>query len=182
MVTKKSGRKPASVVAGVFTALGLTALSLAVSAVPAAAESNPMIEGDYKQWDAVEVVNGNSFPARCADHTEQFRFRFYYSPNYQGAFINIGHPLYDLLAVYAGDGAHPLKFCGGEGAAGWGQNVGNNAASVYNWYDGYCGTVYYYAGYNRKGAYKTYWPHSGGNLQDVGLRNDNRSIDFANCW
>lgn len=176
MITKKSGRKSAAVVAGV-----LTAFSLAVSAVPAAAQNNPMTEGDYDQWWAVETVGGVSSSAACADNANQFKFRFYYSPNYQGAFINIGHPLYDLLAVYAGDGAHPLKFCGG-GGSGRGQNVGNNSASVYNDYEGYCGTVYYYAGYNRKGAYKSYWPHSGGNLQDVGLRNDNRSIDFSNCW
>ncbi|MEU7019628.1 hypothetical protein ABZ990_03075 [Streptomyces sp. NPDC046203] len=177
MITKKKSRgKSAAIVAGV-----LTALSMTLSAAPAMAQNNPMIEGDYDQWWAVETDGTTTFSARCADHTEQQRFRFYYSPNYQGAFINIGHPLYDLLAVYAGDGAHPLTFCGG-GGAGWGQNVGNNAASVYNWYNGYCGTVYYYAGYNRKGAYKSYWPNSGGNLQDAGLRNNNRSIEFSNCW
>ncbi|GGY42251.1 hypothetical protein [Streptomyces tanashiensis] len=157
----------------------LAAASLSLTATPASAEDNPMRDSNYDQWWDLEP-DGSTF-SRCADHTDKFRFRFYYNSDYAGSWINIGHPLWDLLNVYRGDGPHALTFCDGKGN-GAGQVVGNNAASVYNWYDGFCGTVYYNSGYNRKGPYRTYSPRSGGNLADAGLKNENRSIEFATCW
>lgn len=117
--------------------------------------------------------------ARCADHTEEFRFRFYYSAGYTGAWVNVGHNIYDLKAIAmggSGGGYHPLRFCDkGNGA---GQNVANNSASAYNWYSGYCGTVHYSAGY--KGASEKIWWGSGQNLTST--KNNNRSISFSQCW
>ncbi|MEU2234865.1 hypothetical protein [Streptomyces vietnamensis] len=74
--------------------------------------------------------------------------------------------------------AMPLRFCGNTGS-GSGQVAGNNAASAYNWYDGYVGTVYYSAGY--KGISDTVGARSGMSTL-WNTRNDNRSIRFSSTW
>ncbi|MFC9594788.1 hypothetical protein [Streptomyces sp. NPDC056944] len=170
--SKRRNRLRTAVVAGLMAAASL-------GTVPSAlAESNPIIDNDYDQWWSQNTDLGVS--DRCADWSYNHRFRFYYRPGYGGAFINIGHNLWDLKAVYRGDGAHPLTFCGGP-SDGWGQEVANNSASAYNWYEGYCATVYYYKGYAgaSSGLFDTFSPRSG---HDLGrTRNNNRSIEFANC-
>ncbi|MFJ5548891.1 hypothetical protein [Streptomyces sp. NPDC093225] len=82
----------------------------------------------------------------CAEHSEAFRFRFSFRPDYGGAWVNIGQNVFVLKSGPTGFGSRPLLFCGGSGD-GTGQQVANNSASAYDWYEGYCGKVSYYAGY-----------------------------------
>ncbi|MEV5507274.1 hypothetical protein [Streptomyces orinoci] len=155
------------------------ALTGAVAAValsfggPAYAENDPTVAIDSNNSDSIES------PAACDGHSDDFRFRFYYHSNYQGAWVNVGHPVYDLTSLDFGVGhtAPPLRFCPGTGD-GSGQQAANNSASVYNWYDGYCANVYYSAGY--RGPVDHFGPSSGGNLSGT-LNNNNRSINFTHC-
>ncbi|MFJ5546498.1 hypothetical protein [Streptomyces sp. NPDC093225] len=160
-------------------ALAVTAAVALSTAPPALAEANPTLDGNYDTWDAYDLEENK--PERCADTSDLFRFRFYFNSNYGGSFINIGHPIWDLLAVYMGSGPQPLRFCGGP-SAGMDQVVGNNAASGYNWYEGYCATVYYYHGYAgaKEGLADEFSPRSGHNLGPT--YNENRSINFRPCW
>lgn len=135
-------------------------------------------EGDPTAWISSDEDTIMSMET-CAAHSDQFRFRLYYSPNYSGAWVNVGHNIYDLLALKMPyTPARPLYFCSGTGS-GSGQAAGNNAASAYNWYDGYVGTVYYSAGY--KGVSDTVGARSGMSTL-WNTRNDNRSIQFSSTW
>ncbi|MFE5594340.1 hypothetical protein [Streptomyces sp. NPDC056549] len=135
-------------------------------------------EGDPTAWISSDEDTIMSMET-CASQSEEFRFRFYYSPNYQGAWVNVGHNIYDLLNLkMTASPARPLYFCGGTGS-GSGQRAGNNSASAYNWYEGYIGTVYYSAGY--KGAFDMVGTRSGiSTLWNT--RNNNRSIQFSRPW
>ncbi|MER7952416.1 hypothetical protein ABTY59_33995 [Streptomyces sp. NPDC096079] len=134
-------------------------------------------EGDPTAWVSTDEMTIMSME-KCASQSEEYRFRLYYSPNYAGAWVNIGHPIYDMLALKMPySPARPLYFCDGTGSGG-GQAAGNNAASAYNWYEGYVGTLYYSAGY--KGASEMIGPRSGHSV--LSLRNDNRSIQFSRTW
>ncbi|MFI6685656.1 hypothetical protein [Streptomyces sp. NPDC050485] len=148
----------------------LVAMSLPVAGT-AAAEGNPTYELNSNGADTTESMEA------CADHSDQFRFRFYYHAGEAGAWINVGHPIYDLKSIYIGVGGNQtLHYCdNGDGA---GQVVANNAASAHNWYDGYCAQVFYSAGY--KGAKEVVSSHSGINLTST--KNNNRSINFYGCW
>ncbi|MFF8378484.1 hypothetical protein ACF07V_20425 [Streptomyces sp. NPDC015661] len=136
------------------------------------AEGNPTA---YISSDEDTIMSSQ----KCAGSSEEFRFRLYYSPNYSGAWVNIGHDIYDMLALKMPYTTPvPLRFCPNTGS-GSGQAAGNNAASAYNWYDGYSANVYYSAGY--KGAYDYVGSRSGVSTL-VNTRNDNRSIKFSVSW
>ncbi|MFJ5778967.1 hypothetical protein [Streptomyces sp. NPDC093094] len=160
-----------------LAAASLTAVAVLAGASPALAEGDPTTGGAYDQWQA---TNSSGQTEQCAEHSDDFRFRFYYRQNYGGAWVNIGANIWDLKSEPTGYGSRPLLFCGGS-SDGKGQQVANNSASAYNWYDGYCATVYYYAGYSgaSQGLFDTYSPRSGHNLGAT--RNNNRSIEFARC-
>ncbi|WP_329498672.1 hypothetical protein [Kitasatospora herbaricolor] len=148
---------------------GALAAASLLTAGTAAAEGNP-VEG--VDWDTATSSH------KCADQSDQFRFRFYYNSNQAGAWINIGHSVYDLKSVEiggSGGGYQALYFCDkGNGA---GQYVANNAASAYNWFLGYCATVHYNSGY--RGAEEHVYPNNGINLTST--KNNNRSINFEAC-
>lgn len=150
--------------------MAATALSLAA---PAYAEGDPTSEVDSNGASTIQS------PDRCAQYSDEFRFRFFYHADYKGAWVNVGHPVYDLKSVDFGVGnSHPaLTFCDGTGDGG-GQQVANNSASAYNWYDGYCANVYYSAGY--RGPRDIVPARNGGNLNQT--KNNNRSVNFSRCW
>jgi hypothetical protein len=158
----------------------MAATALLAAAPTAAAEGNPTLDRAYAQFNDYNEAEGKSH--QCSDHSEEFRFRFYYRTGYRGNFVNIGKPIWDLLSEPTGYGSRPLVFCGGpENGDGWRQQVGNNSASAYNWYVGYCATVYYYAGFQGagQGLAETFSPRTG---RDLGVtRNDNRSVNFVSC-
>ncbi|MGW1198848.1 hypothetical protein ACWD4B_23880 [Streptomyces sp. NPDC002536] len=138
----------------------------------------------YAEGDPTDVVDTNGddtimSPDRCDGHQDRFRFAFYYHSDYKGASVFVGHPIYDLksISVGAGNTYPPLRYCEGTGD-GAGQQVANNAASAYNWFEGYCATVYYNQGY--RGAQDDISSRSGANL--TGTNNNNRSINFRHCW
>ncbi|MGI5340749.1 hypothetical protein ACQEVS_26815 [Streptomyces sp. CA-181903] len=150
--------------AGLLTAATLGGIGTA------GAEGNPTGRSDY---DYTTYQN----PERCADQSEEFRFRFYFNSGYGGAWTNIGHPMHDLTVMHVGGDAGdvPLRYCDkGKGA---GQVVGNNSASAYNWYRGYCATVFYNSWY--RGASDRIAPNNGMNLSAT--YNNNKSIDFEAC-
>ncbi|MGW1198847.1 hypothetical protein ACWD4B_23875 [Streptomyces sp. NPDC002536] len=150
----------------------VAAAALSVAASPAFAEGDPTGESTYNNNLTVLSME------KCAEHSEDFRFRFYYHSDYKGAWVNVGHPIYDLKAIGQGDGSYPaLYFCGGTGD-GAGQQVANNAASAYNWFNAYCGTVYYNHGY--RGAQDDIFSRSGANLTNT--KNNDRSVNFRPCW
>ncbi|WP_030200053.1 hypothetical protein [Streptomyces sp. NRRL S-87] len=167
----RRNRLRTAVVAGLMAA---TALGTAGTAL---AEGNPTEDHAYNQWQA---VNAEGQTEMCAEHSDAFRFRFYFRPDYGGAWVNIGQNIWDLKSEPTGFGPRPLLFCGGS-SDGKGQQVANNSASAYNWYDGYCGKVYYYAGYQgaSQGLVDDIWPRSGKTLGPT--RNNNRSIAFRTC-
>ncbi|CAM5309327.1 hypothetical protein [Streptomyces tanashiensis] len=135
-------------------------------------------EGDPTAWISSDEMTIMSMET-CANQSEEYRFRLYYSPDYKGAWVNIGHNIYDMLALKMPySPARPLYFCPNTGT-GSGQVAGNNAASAYNWYEGYIGTVYYSAGY--KGAFDMVGARSGHSTL-WNTRNDNRSIQFSRPW
>ncbi|MFC9594002.1 hypothetical protein ACFTUC_30015 [Streptomyces sp. NPDC056944] len=158
---------------------GLMATSALGTAGSALAEGNPTYDQPYEQRNAYNTQFGIS--EQCSPQSEEFRFRFYYRPNYGGAWINIGKSIWDLKSVSDGSTSNPLTFCGGP-SDGRGQIVANNSASAYNWFEGYCGVVYYYKGYGA-GATDTQFdyfsPRSGRNLGPTA--NNNRSIQFIRC-
>ncbi|WP_086822532.1 hypothetical protein [Streptomyces sp. NRRL B-24572] len=166
MQTTSRGRLRTALVAAVMGASALTGAGTAHA------------EGDPTAWissDEDTIMSSQ----KCAGSSEEFRFRLYYSPNYSGAWVNIGHNIYDMLALKMPyTPAMPLRFCDNTGS-GSGQVAGNNAASAYNWYDGYSASVYYSAGY--KGAYDFVQRRSGVSTL-VNTRNDNRSIQFSSSW
>ncbi|MEU5425042.1 hypothetical protein AB0H73_05465 [Streptomyces olivoreticuli] len=166
-VLVKNRRRFAAALTG---AVATAALSLAA---PAYAEGDPTAFSDANGDDTIES------PDRCDGHQDRFRFAFYYHSDYKGALVFVGHPVYDLksINVGAGNSYPPLRFCEGTGD-GAGQQVANNAASAYNWFDGYCANIYYSAGY--RGPKDTISSRSGGNLNST--RNNNRSINFNHCW
>ncbi|MFF7775184.1 hypothetical protein ACFZCG_12190 [Streptomyces tanashiensis] len=134
-------------------------------------------EGDPTAWISNDEMTIMSMET-CANQSEEYRFRLFYSPDYKGAWVNIGHPIYDMLALKMPySDPRPLYFCGGTGT-GSGQRAGNNAGSAYNYYEGYIGTLYYSAGY--KGAFEMIGARSGHTL--LNLRNNNRSIEFSRPW
>lgn len=148
--------------------MGASALS---GAGLAHAESDPTIDVNSNAESTLLSME------KCADHSEEFRFRFYYSPEYQGAWVNVGHNIYDLMYIkMMYSPAYPLHFC--ENGSGGGQQVANNAASAYNWYEGYVGTIHTSAGY--KGDWEMIGPRSGHAV--LNTRNDNRSIEFSRTW
>ncbi|MFI6685660.1 hypothetical protein [Streptomyces sp. NPDC050485] len=157
---------------GAAAAAAFTAVAALSFATPAHAEGDPTLAVDSNGGDTMQA------PEKCAEHTDQFRFRFYYHSGNQGAWVNVGHPVYDLKYIDMGaPPLQPLKFCPGTGDGAL-QPIANNAASVFNWYQAYCGTVYYSAGY--KGASETIFHGSGANLTSA--KNNNRSINFTSCW
>ncbi|MBO1331374.1 hypothetical protein [Streptomyces sp. VRA16 Mangrove soil] len=161
-----------------WTAVCLSALALFAAAPSASAEEDPRIDRNAEIWFAYNEEEG--IEHRCAEHSDYFRFRFYYRSNYGGAFINIGQPIWDLKSVSNTSYSAPLLFCGGP-SDGRGQEVANNAASAYNWYIGYCATSYYYKGYQgaSSGYADTLSPRTGRNLGVTA--NNNRSVNFASC-
>lgn len=166
MTVKRRGRLAAALTGAVATA----ALSFAS---PAHAEGDPSIAVDSNNADSAQSME------RCAPNSDEFRFRFFYHADFKGAWVNVGHPIYDLTSLDFGVGhsAPPLTFCNtGDGG---GQQVANNSASAYNWYEGYCANVYYSAGY--RGPMDSIFHRSGGNLSG-NTRNNNRSINFSHCW
>lgn len=159
------------VLAGVLSGAGLSLATLP-AATHAAAEGNPTAQ--------IDAMDTDSFwsPEACAGSSDQFRFRLYYHPGQTGAWVNIGHDIDDLEYLDLGDpGPNPLPFCDGTGA-GAGQSSANNAGSAYNWFDGYCATVHYSAGY--QGASQRFNPNSGGDLNSA-LHNNDRSVGFGSC-
>ncbi|MEV7419133.1 hypothetical protein [Streptomyces sp. NPDC089919] len=145
----------------------LAATTVATGGI-AHAESNPTIDLNSNGDDTTLSME------KCAEHSEDFRFRFYYSPDYKGAWVNVGHNIYDMKSIdvtAAPDRA--LYFC--DNGAGGGQQAANNAASAYNWYEGYEATIFYSLGY--RGAWDTVRPRSGISLLP-NTRNNNRSINF----
>ncbi|MFI6685657.1 hypothetical protein [Streptomyces sp. NPDC050485] len=171
-MTTHSVSRSRALVRAAALAGALAAVSLAPAGT-ASAEGNPTTVYDSNGEDTLMSMD------KCADHTDNFRFRFFYHSGEAGAWVNVGHPIYDLKSIAmggSGGGNHPLSFCDqGDGA---GQAVANNSASVHNWYDGYCGSVYYSAGY--KGAKETIWHNSGADLSAT--KNNNRSVNFSTCW
>ncbi|WP_327067705.1 hypothetical protein [Kitasatospora sp. NBC_01302] len=161
-IVRGSRRLRAAAVAG---ALAVTTLSFAGTAM---AEGNPTIMVGSNGDDTIML------PDACADHTDQFRFRFYYHAGYQGAWINVGHPIADMTSIPIGGGnSYPaLTFC--SNGDGGGQRVANNSASAYNWFDHYGATVYYSK--NFSGGFDRILPNSGMNLDAT--KNNNRSINF----
>lgn len=163
--TKRRNRIRAVAFAGILTAATLSTIG------NAGAEGNPTGRDEY---DTSTYLN----PERCADQSEEFRFRFYFNSNYGGAWTNIGHPMHDLTVMHiggSGGGDVPLTYCDkGKGA---GKVVGNNSASAYNWYRGYCATVFYNSWY--RGATDRIYPNNGMNLSAT--YNNNKSIDFDAC-
>ncbi|MFI1106203.1 hypothetical protein [Streptomyces melanogenes] len=158
-------RLRAAALAGCLAAATLSGTGIA------AAEGNPTIpyDTDHDSWES---------PHKCADQSEEFRFRFYFNSNYGGAWVNIGHNLSDLASLSiggSGGGYVALSYCDkGKGA---GQRVANNSASAYNWYRGYCATVHYNSGY--RGATDRIYPNNGMNLSAT--YNNNKSINFDAC-
>lgn len=135
-------------------------------------------EGDPTAWISSDEMTIMSMET-CAGQSEEYRFRLYYSPNYSGAWVNIGHNIYDMMYLKMPySDPTPLRFCPNTGS-GSGQSAANNAASAYNWYEGYIGTVYYSAGY--KGAFDMVGTRSGMSTL-WNTRNDNRSIQFSRPW
>ncbi|MFE7602434.1 hypothetical protein [Streptomyces sp. NPDC057494] len=136
------------------------------------AESDPTA---YSSSDEMTIMSME----KCNSGSTDFKFRLYYSPNYQGAWVNIGHSIYDMLALkMPASPARPLRFCDNTGS-GSGQAAGNNAASAYNGYEGYIGTIYYSAGY--KGAFDMIGTREGFSTL-WNTRNNNRSIQFSRPW
>ncbi|MET9349971.1 hypothetical protein [Streptomyces termitum] len=158
---------------------GLVAVSALGTSGSALAEGNPLYDQPYEQRNAYNEQFGIS--EQCSPQSEEFRFRFYYRSNYGGAWINIGKSIWDLKSVSDGSTSYPLTFCGGP-SDGMRQIVANNAASAYNWFEGYCGVVYYYAGYGAGATdrqFDYFSPRSGRNLGPTA--NNNRSIQFIRC-
>ncbi|MEV7021516.1 hypothetical protein [Kitasatospora sp. NPDC093558] len=156
----------AAVLAGV-----MGAALVSFTAPAAMAEGDPTITVKSNDSDTLLDMD------KCAEHTDNFRFRFYYHKDYKGAWVNVGHPVWDLKYIDSGvdPAENPLRFCGD--SDGGGQPAANNSASAYNWYDQYCAYVYYSKGYG--GASERIAPHSGGNLGATA--NNNRSITFGKC-
>lgn len=163
---KLRGRTRAAVLAGLVTAAAL------VTMTPALAQNDPTVKSASNDVYTLED------PAKCAGQTEEMRFRFYYHQDGQGAWINIGHPVYDLKSISNGFGYNALYFCPNTGD-GSGQMVANNAASAMNWYEGYGAKVCYSAGYQGNCDYIS--PRSGMGILKY-TKNNNRSIDFYSVW
>ncbi|MCX5388487.1 hypothetical protein [Streptomyces sp. NBC_00094] len=151
------------------TLAGLLALLPVAATNVAMAEGNPTTptSSDFDSYWP---------PEKCADASEEFRFRFYYNSDF-GAWVNIGRSIYDLAALSEGGtgSSQVLILC--EKGNGDGKRAANNSASTYNWYRDYCSVVYYKSGY--KGLADPVYPNSGGNLYHT--YNNNKSIKFSSC-
>ncbi|MEV0416387.1 hypothetical protein AB0I68_38025 [Streptomyces sp. NPDC050448] len=163
MTTRRTTRIRTMALAGVLAAATLSAIGTA------SAEGNPVGQDNAGTLQSMQ---------KCADQSEEFRFRFYYNSNTQGAWVNIGHDVYDLARISMGGSSneeYALQFCDkGNGAY---VNVANHAASAYNWYRGYCATVHYNSGF--RGATDRIYPNNSANLGAT--KNNNKSIDFDAC-
>ncbi|MFB6559600.1 hypothetical protein ACFCYH_12050 [Streptomyces sp. NPDC056400] len=160
-------RKPFKHLAALATATATVLVSGLIGAQSATAEGNPMYQNDEYQYMSAH---------KCADQTEEYRFRFYYNSNNQGAWVNIGNHVPDLARLAIGQDQFPaLTFCDkGKGAH---QRVANNAGSAYNWYQQYCATVHYNSWY--RGPSERVAP---GYVHNLGpTKNNNKSVSFEGC-